>query len=110
MEGFGDRRQDLRFDITGTFWVSLYQTSESRLRNISTAGALVEVPAGPPWSSLRTMALSLRAGGVPIIGVVMHQSPEPSTPGRQLVGLEFIQMSPAALAELQAFVADSAAL
>ena len=109
MESFGDRRHHPRFDITGTFWVALHLSGDSRLRNISTTGALVEVPAGQPWSSVRSMLLTLPTGRVTIIGIVKRQAQTASDPDRQLLGLEFIQMSPAARAELQLYLGDAAA-
>jgi hypothetical protein len=107
MNAFGDRRENPRFDITGKCLVSLEVTAESRVRDISTIGALLDLPAGPLWASLRTITLTIRDAS--ILGIVRRQMPVPADPDRQLVGVEFIQMSAAALVALQLLLREAAA-
>jgi len=103
-KGFGDRRDHLRFEITGQLWASLDVTAEVTICDISVTGGLIEAPAGRLWSALRTMTIRLRPDGLSVTGVVRHLSPARSDPKRQRVGLQFVHVSPAARAELEQLV------
>ena len=106
-DGLGARRDHLRFEIKGQFWVSLDVRADITLRDITMQGALVETPNGRTWSALRTVTIKLRDDGPAVTGIVKHVSPAASDPTRQLVGLEFVHISPAALAELEQLVNHS---
>ena len=102
----GDRRDYLRFNSAGQFWASLGRVEQVVLRNLSLSGALVEVPAG--LQSMRIAHIALEDDGLVVDAVVRHTSPASEDPeeDRFLVGLEFVNLSEAAHANLTRIVGD----
>jgi hypothetical protein len=102
----GDRRDYLRFNAAGQFWASLTRADQVVVRNLSLSGALVEVPAR--LQSMRIAHLALEDNGLVIDAVVRHASPASDAldEDRFLVGLEFVNLSEAAQANLTRIVGD----
>ncbi len=100
----GDRRTYLRFNSAGQVWASLRGVHQVVVRNLSLRGALVEVPAG--LQSMRIAHLALQDHGPVVDAVVRHASPALDAPreDRFLVGLEFINLSEDARANLTRMV------
>jgi len=108
VEALGSRRRHLRFEITGQLWASLDVSAAITLRDLTTNGALVETPAGGPWSALRIVTLGSHAGALNVTGVVRHVTAASFDASRQLVGIEFVHVSDAARRELEYLVGQSA--
>jgi hypothetical protein len=104
----GDRREFLRFDVSGQLWGALDRCEQVMLRNISVAGALIEATLPSSLKSIRAAQMSVLDSGSHLNAVVRHISPVPGAPepDRFLVGLEFVHMSPAARVELDRLVRD----
>lgn len=104
----GDRREYLRFDVSGQLWGSLDRSERVLLLNISNAGALIEATLPSALKSIRAAQVSLRDNGLQLNAVVRHLSPLPdsSVPDRCLVGLEFVHVSSTARDELDRLVRD----
>ncbi len=96
----GDRRAHLRFNSAGQVWASLDRVEQVVVRNLSLSGVLVEVPAG--LQSMRIAQIPLRDRGPVIDAVARHASPasDQLREDRFLVGLEFVNLSEAARANL----------
>jgi hypothetical protein len=105
-ERLGDRRGDLRFEIIGQLWGALETVEQMSLRNLARGGALVEsrMPINPEM--VRSVRLSVGDQVSDIPARVRHVTSE-KTAGveRFLVGLEFVEPSAAALAQIDRIVA-----
>ncbi len=86
---WGDRRQELRFEIVGDVWANLEVRPAFRLLNIGEGGALIELPFPVPrgWRC----GISLGAGEcvARVAGVVRHVSPSEGANGSFRIGIEF---------------------
>ena len=104
--GLADRRGHLRFDVSGQLWASLDFKESVILRNIASGGALIEARLTPGLRSIRTAQIALREKGPELNVVVRHMAPVSTAPDedRYLVGVEFVNLSPAVRADLEAFV------
>jgi hypothetical protein len=103
----GDRRERIRCEVDGRLWASLNVDAEVVLRNVSTRGALIETPLGTPFKPVRVVRVNLYDGGPAIDAVVRHvrSAATPGEPGnRHLVGLEFVNMAPAVVRDVERFV------
>jgi hypothetical protein len=105
-ERLGDRRSDLRFEIIGQLWGSLETVEHLPLRNLARGGALVEsrLPLNPEMVRSVRLALGDQVSDIQVR--VRHVSAE-KTDGaeRFLVGLEFVEPSASALAQIDRIVA-----
>ena len=104
----GDRREHVRFDITGQLWAALDLNARVIVRNIGTGGALVEATLTPGLRSIRVAQMSIREQGPQLNVVVRHMSPLSDNSGedRYLVGLEFIHLSETAQSEVERLVRE----
>jgi hypothetical protein len=105
-ERLGDRRSDLRFEIIGQLWGSLETVEQLPLRNLARGGALVEsrLPVNP--EAVRSIRIALGEQMSDIQVRVRHVTSEKAEGGeRFLVGLEFVEPSAAALAQIDRIVA-----
>jgi hypothetical protein len=104
----GDRREYLRFDVSGQLWGSFERAEHVLLKNISNAGALIEATLPTALKSIRAAQVLLRDGAVQLNAVVRHLSPVPDAtrPDRVLVGLEFVHVSASAQDELDRIVRE----
>jgi len=104
----GDRRAQVRYDISGQLWGALTVHAPIVLKNIAPGGALLEVRASAGLKSLRTGQIVLREDGPELNVVVRHINPASSIPGedRYLVGVEFVNLSAAARADVERCVRD----
>jgi hypothetical protein len=103
----GDRREHLRFEVTGQLWGALDRCEHVSIVNISSAGALIEATLPSGLRSMRAAQMSLGETGPHLNAVVRHISPvEASETDRFLVGLEFVHVSSEARAGLNRLVRD----
>ena len=102
----GDRREHLRFNSAGQLWASLDRVEQVVVRNLSLRGALVEGPAG--LQSMRVAHIALQDHGPIVDAVVRHTAPASDAvdEDRFLVGLEFVNLSEDAQANLSRMVND----
>ena len=102
----GDRREYFRFTSEGQLWASLRRVEQVVVRNLSLGGALIEVPAS--LQSVRIAHIALQDEGPVVDAVVRHASLASDAPeeDRFLVGLEFVNLSDAAVASLTRMVTD----
>jgi len=104
----GDRREHLRYDVSGQLWGSLDLSERVVLRNIAPGGALIEARLTPGMRSVRAAQILLHERGPQMNVIVRHMSPLSAAPDedRYLVGVEFVNLSAAAQVELDQFVRD----
>jgi len=104
----GDRREHVRFDVTGRLWASLEFHERVVVRNIAPGGALVEARWLGAHEETRAVQIVLRAGWPELSAITRHVSRLTDEPGddRYLIGLEFTHLSPAASENLERFIRD----
>jgi hypothetical protein len=105
----GDRRGYLRFEVAGQLWASIDFGERVVLRNIAPGGALVETSLPFVSKPVRAAQLAFSEGGAELNVIVRHVSPiTASADGspRYLVGLEFVNVSPAQRADIERLVGD----
>jgi hypothetical protein len=102
----GDRREHLRFDISGQLWASLDFGGDVVVRNVTTAGMLVETSLTPGCQPIRAAQVAFEQPNTPVTVVVRHVSPAAEMPhsNRYLVGLEFVNLSPSQQLDLERLV------
>ncbi len=92
----GDRRENVRFDVSGQLWASLEKVDRVILRNIGEGGALVEARLPPGIRTPRLAHVAFDDKGPEMNAVIRHVSPvsPDDQSDRCLVGLEFVNPSP----------------
>jgi len=102
----GDRREHLRFEVSGQLWGALERRERVVLHNIATEGALLEATLTTGLKSLRAVQVLLRESGPSLDAVIRHISPLAGSADddRYLIGLEFVNVSSATQMELDRFV------
>jgi hypothetical protein len=83
--------------------------AEVALRNVATRGVLIETALSTPFRPTRAARVTL-GGGVPTLdAIVRHVTPaqDSAQPGdRHLVGLEFVNLPPVALVNVERLLRD----
>lgn len=105
----GDRREHLRFEVAGQLWASVDFGEQVVLRNIAPGGALVETSLTCVSKPIRAAQIAFRERGAELNVIVRHVSPVAAPPDgspRYLVGLEFVNVSPAQRADIDRLVDD----
>ena len=104
----GDRREHLRFEVSGQLWASLDFGEHVIVRNLTTGGMLVETSLPPTVNPVRAAQIAFEDRNRPITVIVRHVSPiREALPGdRFLVGLEFINLSSSQQVDLERLVRD----
>ena len=104
----GDRREHLRFDISGQLWASLDFGEHVIVRNLTTSGMLVETSLMSAFRPIRAAQLAFDERASPITVIVRHVSAvqESARNNRFLVGLEFVNLSPSQQTELERLVRE----
>ncbi len=102
----GDRREHLRFDITGQLWASLDFGERVIVRNLTAGGMLVETSLMSAFKPIRAAQVAFEDRTSPITVIVRHVSPvqEAAQNDRYLVGLEFVNLSPSQQVDLERLV------
>jgi hypothetical protein len=106
----GDRRGRPRFEIVGDLWGSLDTVVGMPLLNIGRGGALVQSSVPLPADSIHHVALTCDGQQTPASVQVRHVRPVSGTDGQQhyLIGLAFLSMPAALLAQIDAWMDDDA--
>jgi hypothetical protein len=104
----GDRREHLRFDISGQLWASLDFGDHAIVRNVTTSGMLVETSLTSAFKPIRAAQVAFEQPHAPVTVIVRHVSPasEALHTNRYLVGLEFVNLSPSQQLDLERLVRD----
>ncbi len=104
----GDRREHLRFEVAGQLWASLDMKDRVVLKNIGVGGALIEATLGPGMRSIRAAQIALRERGPEVNVLVRHITPISASPteDRFLMGLEFVNLSSSARADIDRLVQE----
>jgi hypothetical protein len=91
----GDRREHVRFEVSGQLWASLETIDRAVLRNIGVGGALVEARLPPGIRTPRLAHVAFGARGPDLNAIIRHVSPlsPDDESNRFLVGLEFLTPS-----------------
>ncbi len=104
-ERLGDRRTDLRFEIIGQLWGSLETVDYLPLRNLARGGALVEAWTPPNPEVFRAVRFGFDGTMHDVPVRVCHVTPRRTAEGdHYLVGLQFVEPSAAALAQIDRIV------
>ncbi len=108
-ERFGDRRQELRFEIVGDLWATLTTMQSLPLLNLGSGGMLVESPSPLNIGSLQRVRLTLGDEVSDVSATVRHVSPAPSRPARYLVGMAFVNLTEERQKQIDALVDETSA-
>jgi hypothetical protein len=104
----GDRREHVRFEVSGQLWASLETIDRAFLRNIGVGGALVEARLPPGIRTPRLAHVAFGGHGPDLNAIIRHVSPmsPDDESNRFLVGLEFLAPSPAEREGLEHFIRE----
>ena len=105
----GDRRRDVRYDIHGDLLATFDSTQQLQIANIGLGGALVYAPSPLPLQSVHTDRLVMGADESDVRFRVRHVGPAEGTDRVFLVGVEFLELSRAALYGIERMLAQSVA-
>jgi c-di-GMP-binding flagellar brake protein YcgR len=102
----GDRREHLRFDVSGQLWASLDFGERVIVRNVTAGGMLIETSLTPALKPVRAAQIAFEERNRPVTAIIRHVSPvsQPLENDRYLVGLEFINLSPSQQVDLEQLV------
>lgn len=103
----GDRRRDVRYDIHGDLLATFDSTQQLQIANIGLGGALVYAPSPLPLQSVHTARLVLGADESDVRFRVRHVGPVAGTERVFVVGVEFLELSRAALFGIERLLAQS---
>ena len=104
---FGDRREHVRFDVSGQLWASLETNDRAVLRNIGSGGALVEARLPPGIRTPRSAHVAFGQRGPEVNAIIRHVSPMLADESdRCLVGLEFVNLSPVNREGIEQFIRE----
>ena len=104
----GDRREHVRFDVSGQLWASLETLERAVLRNVGVGGALVEARLPPGIRTPRLANVAFGERGPDVNAIIRHVSPAApdDESNRYLVGLEFVNLSPANREGIEEFIRE----
>jgi hypothetical protein len=102
----GDRREYVRFEVAGHLWVALGVGQQVVIRNVCSGGALLEARLPAALRSIRSAQIALRESGPEVNVSVRHVSPMTTAPDEErfLIGVEFVNLSPEARADVDHLV------
>lgn len=103
----GDRRRDVRYDIHGDLLATFDSTQQLQIANIGLGGALVYAPSPLPLQSVHTARLVLGVDESDVRFRVRHVGPADGSDRAYVVGVEFLELSRAALFGIERLLAQS---
>lgn len=103
----GDRRARARFEIVGQLWGSLETVQPLTIHNLGRGGALLESSVPLQLDSVHRLRFSAGGQISDVQARVRHVTPITTGAGLDhfLIGLEFVSVSPATLAQIDRLVA-----
>jgi hypothetical protein len=103
----GDRRRDVRYDIHGDLLATFDSTQQLQIANIGLGGALVYAPSPLPLQSVHTARLVMGTDESDVRFSVRHVAPAEGSGRVFVVGVEFLELSRAALYGIERLLAQS---
>jgi hypothetical protein len=103
----GDRRRDVRYDIHGDLLATFDSTQQLQIANIGLGGALVYAPSPLPLQSVHTARLVMGTDESDVRFRVRHVGPAEGSERVFVVGVEFLELSRAALYGIEQLLAQS---
>lgn len=103
----GDRRRDVRYDIHGDLLATFDSTQQLQIANIGVGGALVYAPSPLPLQSVHTARLVMGTDESDVRFRVRHVGPAGDADRVYVVGVEFLELSRAALFGIERLLAQS---
>ena len=103
----GDRRRDVRYDIHGDLLATFDSTQQLQIANIGLGGALVYAPSPLPLQSVHTARLVMGVDESDVRFRVRHVGPVEGAQRVYMVGVEFLELAPAALFGIERMLAQS---
>ncbi len=102
-----DRRVQVRYDVVGALWGQLELDEQTRVRNVSMTGVLVDSSVAPALDAEQTVRVLVDGQSVTIDARVKHVRPvsEGSGTPRYLVGLEFMSLPISVLQSIEQLAA-----
>lgn len=104
----GDRREHVRFEVGGQLWATLNFADEAPVRNVATGGVSIETTQRSAFR--QTFAARIVLPGGPTIDAIVrhlsHAAHLPGDDGIHVVGLEFVNLSPAARLFIERMIRD----
>lgn len=86
-----DRRTQVRFDVVGALWGQLELEEQTRIRDVSTTGVLIDSSVPAALDSDQTVRVIIDGQPVSVGARVRHVRSEEAIGGpRYLIGLEFV--------------------
>ena len=104
----GDRRRDVRYDIHGDLLATFDSTQQLQIANIGLGGALIYAPSPLPLQSVHTARLVMGTDESDVRFRVRHVGPAEGSERVFVVGVEFLELSRAALYGIERLLAQSA--
>jgi len=87
----GDRRKGARLEVVGPLWGTFHLSVPVRIIDASALGVLVASPVRFPPESIQQLCIKVGQHELRIEARVCHaRSGDPSHPGEELIGLEFL--------------------
>ena len=105
---FGDRRRHPRYDIHGDLLATFDSSQTLRIANIGFGGALVSAPAPLPLQSVHTARLIIGSDESEVRFRVSHVSPVDGSGRAYVLGVEFLELSRAAMTGIELMMARAA--
>lgn len=103
----GDRRRDVRYDIHGDLLATFDSTQQLQIANIGLGGALVYAPSPLPLQSVHTARLVMGTDESDVRFRVRHVGPAEGSERVFMVGVEFLELSRAALYGIERMLAQA---
>lgn len=103
----GDRRREVRYDIHGDLLATFDSTQQLQIVNIGLGGALVYTPAPLLLQSVHTARLVMGTDESDVRFRVRHVGPADGPERVYVVGVEFLELAPAALFGIERLLAQS---
>ncbi|MGE3957890.1 MAG: PilZ domain-containing protein [Vicinamibacterales bacterium] len=99
-----DRRAHERYDVLGALWGVLELPESARVVNVSKLGLLIEADLSPVLNSVHAVRMVVDGDPVRVDAIVRHCRRGPF--GRNLIGLEFLEVPTTVLSSLEQLGAD----
>ena len=99
-----DRRAHERYDVLGALWGVLELPETATVLNVSSTGLLIETALSPVLDSVHALRMLVDGDPVRVDAVVRHC--RAGFAGRNLIGLEFIEVPTPLLASIEQLAAD----
>lgn len=94
-----DRRTHERYDVLGALWGVLEMPETAHILNVSSTGLLIEAALNPVLNSVHAVRMMVEGDAIRVDTVVRHC--RPGSNGRNLIGLEFLEVPTSLLTSIE---------